>query len=86
MAQDPQARAIARAMRHADEMGAGSAKRRELPRKWRGSAVMKEFARGTLYSGSGHKVENPAQARAIAASEGNPPAKEKRWRAAQKKR
>lgn len=31
--------------------------------------VLGEFKRGTLRSGSGQKVTNPAQARAIAASE-----------------
>jgi hypothetical protein len=33
--------------------------------------VMRKFKAGTLKSGSGHKVTNPAQARAIAASYGD---------------
>lgn len=57
------------AMEHEDKLGAGAAKRRNLPANQRGSVVMSEFKRGTLYSGSGHKVTNPAQAKAIAHSE-----------------
>ena len=58
-----------KAMIHEDKLGAGAAKRRQLPPNQRGSVVMAEFTRGTLYSGSGHKVTNPAQAKAIASSE-----------------
>jgi len=57
------------ALKHPDKLGAGARKRDKLPDKLRGAAVMEEFAKGTLRSGSGAKVTNPAQARAIAYSE-----------------
>ena len=59
------------AMKHPDKPGAGAkARRKHLrdPQK-KVAVVMREFHRGTLHSGSGHKVTNPAQARAIAMSE-----------------
>jgi hypothetical protein len=57
------------AMQHPDRLGAGAAKRRHLKPSERGTAVMKEFARGTLRSGGGSHVTSAAQARAIASSE-----------------
>lgn len=57
------------AMRHPDKLGAGAKKRKKLPPKEKVGVVMSEFKRGTLNSGSGHKVKNPKQAIAIALSE-----------------
>ena len=57
------------AMKHADVLGAGAAKRRKLPRSERGAVIWSEFEKGTLHAGSGPIVHNPAQARAIIASE-----------------
>ena len=57
------------AMKHPDKLGAGAAKRRHLPRDERGAVIWAEFERGTLHSGGGPIVRNPAQARAIIASE-----------------
>jgi hypothetical protein len=80
---DAKGKKVAWALNHEDVPGAGAARRRQIPRRWRGSAVMGEFARGTLRSGgSGDVVKAPAQARAIAASEGNTPKKERAWRRA----
>lgn len=62
-------KAIAKAMKHPDKLGAGAAKRRKLPPKKRTEAVMSEFKRGTLRSGSGHHTTNRKQAIAIAMSE-----------------
>ena len=67
---DSDASRVASALKHPDRLGAGAKKRRKLPRRLRGRAVMQEFSRGTLHSGSGDIVHNPAQARAIAAHEG----------------
>lgn len=61
--------AIAKAMDHPDVPGAGAKKRRKLKRKHRATAVMKEYARGTLRSGSGEHVTSHEQAVAIAVSE-----------------
>jgi hypothetical protein len=60
------------AMRHPDRPGAGAARRKKLGLFGREKVgvVMREFARGTLRSGSGHVVTNPQQAKAIAMSEG----------------
>jgi hypothetical protein len=57
------------AMHHPDKLGAGAAKRKSLPNKEKIPVVMKEFARGTLNSGSGHKVTSKKQALAIGYSE-----------------
>ena len=57
------------ALKHPDKLGAGAAKRRKLPRSERGAVIWEEFERGTLHSGGGPIVRNPAQARAIIASE-----------------
>lgn len=61
---------IRRAMQHPDELGAGAAKRRKLTTAGeKVHAVMGEFSRGTLHSGSGQIVTNRDQAVAIAMSE-----------------
>jgi hypothetical protein len=61
---------VNRAMQHPDVPGAGAAKRRKLrSKKSKVHTVMSEYKRGTLYSGSGHKVKNRKQAVAIALSE-----------------
>ena len=58
-----------KAMHHPDKLGAGAAKRKELPKKDKMRVVMKEFHRGTLNSSSGKKVTNPKMAAAIGYSE-----------------
>lgn len=55
--------------RHPDVLGAGAKKRKKLQPKMRIRAVMGEYKRGTLYSGSGKKVKSKKQAIAIALSE-----------------
>lgn len=70
---------VSQAMKHSNKLGAGAAKRKKLPPNKRGEAVMKEYHRGTLHSGSGKIVTKPSQARAIARSEsGKPMTKRKR--------
>ncbi len=64
-------------MQHKDVLGAGAKKRKELPAKDKVKTVMKEYARGTLNSGSGHKVTNPKQALAIGYSESRKSKKKK---------
>jgi len=66
-----------KAMKHPDKLGAGAAKRKALPNKEKIPVVMKEFARGTLNSGSGHKVTNKKQALAIGYSEAGEKKKKK---------
>lgn len=67
---------IEKAMNHPDVLGAGAKKRKRIrdPRK-KVKAVMMEYARGTLHSGSGEKVTNVKQAFAIALSEAKKHAK-----------
>ncbi len=60
---------ISRAMQHKDVLGAGAKKRKHLSPDDKVSAVMREFERGTLHSGSGGKVTNYKQAIAIAMNE-----------------
>ena len=61
---------IKKAMKHADLLGAGAKKRRQLKNpKDKVETVMHEFGRGTLHSGSGAKVSNRKQAIAIGLSE-----------------
>lgn len=62
-------KSVKKALHHPDKLGAGAAKRKHLSKEDKGHAVMKEFKRGTLHSGSGQKVTNPAQAKAILISE-----------------
>lgn len=63
-------RAVREAMRHADRPGAGARKRRKLSsKKDKVHAVMAEYKRGTLRSGSGGKVRSRKQAIAIALKE-----------------
>jgi hypothetical protein len=62
-------KAVKKAMQHKDELGAGAKKRKSLNKSDTGHAVMKEFKRGTLHTGSGKKVTDPAQAKAIVVSE-----------------
>ena len=60
------------AMRHPDRLGAGAARRRRLFRRnpqGKIHAVLSEFKRGTLRSGSGGHVRSRKQAIAIALSE-----------------
>lgn len=61
---------VQEALKHPDELGEGANKRKKLTNPedvW--SAVMLEFKRGTLWSGSGSKVTNEKQAKAIAMAE-----------------
>lgn len=60
---------IKKAMHHPDKLGAGAKKRKALPKAEKIPVVMKEFARGTLHSGSGAKVTDKKQALAIGYSE-----------------
>ena len=60
---------VKKAMQHPDNLGAGAAKRKHLSPKNKKEAVMQEFKRGTLNSGSGHKVKDVKQAIAISYSE-----------------
>ena len=61
-------RFIKEALDHPDFLGAGAAKRKNLSASDNAAALTEEFKRGTLRSGSGDKVTNPAQLRAIIAS------------------
>lgn len=60
---------IKQALKHPNKLGAGAKKRAKLLPKERPTAVMKEFSRGTLHSGSGAIVKSKKQAVAIAISE-----------------
>ena len=71
-------KAVEKAMKHPDKLGAGAAKRKSLPPKDKKEVVMKEFQRGTLHSGSGQIVKNPKQAVAIAYSEAGESKKKKK--------
>ena len=62
-------------MEHPDKLGAGAEKRTHLSPEHKREAVMGEFEKGTLHSGSGEKVTNPKQAVAIAYSESEKKAK-----------
>ena len=61
--------AVTRAMQHADVPGAGARRRKRLRGQQKVHAVMGEYKRGTLRSGSGAKVTKRSQAIAIAMSE-----------------
>ena len=61
--------AIKKAMKHADKLGAGAAKRKALKPKDKVETVVREFERGTLRSGSGKKVTDKSKALAIGYSE-----------------
>lgn len=60
---------IKEALKHSNKLGAGAAKRKKLKGKEKVAAVMSEYKRGTLHSGSGDIVKDRAQAQAIALSE-----------------
>lgn len=60
---------IKEALKHPNKLGAGAKKRKKLPAKEILTAVMKEFKKGTLHSGSGAIVKSKQQAIAIAISE-----------------
>jgi hypothetical protein len=62
-------KSIKKAMQHKDDLGAGAKKRAHLKPKDRISAAVKEYARGTLNSGSGHRAKSKAQALAIGYAE-----------------
>ncbi len=57
------------ALRHPNKLGAGAMKRRKLKSSERPAVIATEFKRGTLHSGSGEIVTNPAMMRAIIRSE-----------------
>jgi len=75
-------RRIEKAMKHKDVLGAGAKKRRKYLKKPQEKVhvVMKEYKRGTLYSGSGEKVKSRKQAVAIALSEAGLSRKKKKKR------
>lgn len=54
---------------HPDKLGEGAKKRKKLDKFGKVRAVMGEYKRGTLRSGSGEHVKSKAQATAIAMSE-----------------
>jgi len=58
--------AITKAMKHPDVLGAGAKKRKKLKPKQRFEAVLAEYGRGTLWSGSGQKASSRKQALHIA--------------------
>lgn len=60
---------IKKATEHPDVLGAGAKKRKSLNPGEKVAAVMTEFKKGTLHSGSGDIVKNKKQAIAIAISE-----------------
>lgn len=62
-------KAVAKAMKHSNKLGAGAKKRKHLKGKTKIHVVMSEFKRGTLHSGSGQIVKKRKQAIAIAMSE-----------------
>lgn len=62
-------KAVTKAMKHKNVLGAGAKKRKALSPTDKISAVMREFRRGTLHSGSGKIVTKKKQAIAIALSE-----------------
>lgn len=66
---DKSEKRVKKAMEHPNTLGAGAAKRKKLDPKEKVTAVMKEFKRGTLHSGSGEIVHNKEQAVAIVLSE-----------------
>jgi hypothetical protein len=72
---------VKEALRHPDVLGAGAKKRKKLKStKEKIHAVMAEFERGTLHSGSGEKVTSRKQAVAIAMSEAGTSKKKKKKR------
>ena len=62
-------KSVQKAMKHPDVLGAGAKKRAHLGAKNTKKAVMAEYSKGTLRSGSGQHVKNAKQAYAIAMSE-----------------
>jgi hypothetical protein len=60
---------VNKSLDHPNKLGAGARKREKLNPQEKSTAVMKEYSKGTLHSGSGSIVKNPAQAKAIAMSE-----------------
>lgn len=71
---------VKEALRHPDVLGAGAKKRKHLRGQGKVHAVMSEFKRGTLHSGSGEKVTSREQAVAIAMSEAGLSRKRRRSR------
>ncbi|MHA1808028.1 MAG: DUF6496 domain-containing protein [Candidatus Thorarchaeota archaeon] len=62
-------KAVREALKHPDKPGAGARKRKHLSPDDKIHAVMAEYERGTLRSGSGEHVTSRDQAIAIAMSE-----------------
>lgn len=60
---------VKEALKHKDKLGEGAKKRKKLSPKNKIRAVMEEYKRKTLHSGSGPIVTNRKQAIAIALSE-----------------
>ena len=57
------------ALIHPNKLGAGARKREHLNAPEKKEAVMKEYSKGTLHSGSGAIVKSPKQAMAIGYAE-----------------
>lgn len=57
---------VREAMKHPNTLGAGAKKRKKLNESDNASAVMSEWKRGTLHSGSGKIVSKSNKAQAIA--------------------
>jgi hypothetical protein len=57
---------ITKALQHPDVLGAGAKKRKKLNPQQRFEATLAEYKKGTLWSGSGHKVKSRKQALRIA--------------------
>lgn len=62
-------KAVTKALKHSNVLGAGAKKRKGLKPVEKVHAVMSEYKRGTLHSGSGGIVKKKSQAVAIALSE-----------------
>lgn len=60
--------AVRSALHHPDVLGAGAAKRKHLNKKDNAAALIEEYKRGTLRSGSGAYVRSEAQLKAIIAN------------------
>lgn len=60
---------LKKALDHPDVLGAGAKKRKKLTKEQGMRAVMSEFKKGTLRSGSGEHVKSRKQGIAIALSE-----------------
>lgn len=75
----PKNRAVRKALQHPDKLGAGAKMRKHLSGQDKVHAVLSEYKRGTLHSGSGGKVTSRKQAIAIAMSEAGKSREDKKF-------